>query len=109
MTYEEMERTLVRLADLQVQNQDLLRDAVGSMRKLSDLVVSFAEQQNNRVVRLEDGLIKAEDLIVSFAEQQNDKIAQLEDGWLKVEEGLARLTALVEAFLRGSGNGGRRE
>ena len=84
MTYEEMERTLVQLADLQRDNQHLLRDAIGAMKRLTDLVVSYAEQQNARITRLEDGLIR-------------------------LEEGLTRLTALVEAFVKGSRNGGKQE
>jgi len=91
MTYEEMERTLVQLADLQRDNQHLLREAIGAMKRLSDLVVSYAEQQNGRITRLEDGLIR------------------LEDGLIRLEEGLIRLTALVEAFVKGSRNGGKQE
>lgn len=58
MTYEEMERTLVRLAEFQQANQQLLRDTLGGMSKLTDLVVRFAEQQNASLLRLE-GLIEA--------------------------------------------------
>ena len=53
MTYEEMERTLIQLAELQQDNQQILRQTLGTMSKLSDLVVSFAEQQNSSLLRLE--------------------------------------------------------
>lgn len=68
MTHEEMELTLRRRAELQESNQHLLRDTLGSVRKLSDLVVRFAEDQNASLLRLE---------------------------------------RLVEAFIRGSHNGGK--
>lgn len=127
MTYEEMEQTLTRLAHHQTEIQDLLQNAISSMSRFSDLVIGFAEGQNDRIIRLEEGLSKAEsliitlaethdnrltrleDLVTSIAEQQNERTSRIEQGLIKVEDGLARLTMLVEAFLRGSGDGGRRE
>ena len=76
MTHEEMELTLRRLAELQESNQHLLRDTLGSVGKLSDLVVRFAEDQNASLLRLEGSLL--------------------------------RLEEVVETFIRGSQNGGRK-
>lgn len=58
MTHEGMELTLRRLAELQETNQHLLRDTLGSVKKLRDLVVRFAEDQNASLLRLE-GLVEA--------------------------------------------------
>jgi hypothetical protein len=66
MTFEEMELTLRRLAELQESNQHLLRETMGSVRKLSDLVVRFAEDQNASLLRLEGSLLRLEGVAEAF-------------------------------------------
>ncbi len=83
-----MERRRVRLAGLQESNQQLLSQTLGSVRKLSDLVVSFAETTQASMNRLEAR-------IAQLAEEQNTS--------------LLRLEGLVEAFIRGSHNGGKQD
>ena len=84
MTDEELERRFVQLTAMERDNQQLIREAFGSMKKLGELVVGFAEQQNTRTRQLEDALIR-------------------------MEQGLIRLTALVEIFIKGSHNGGKQK
>jgi hypothetical protein len=75
MAHEEMESALVRLAELQQDNQVLLRESLRALANLNGWVVNFAEVQNTSLLRVESA-------VVSLARQ-------------------------VEAFVRGSHNGGK--
>jgi hypothetical protein len=82
MTHEEMERTLVRLAELQQDNHALLRESLGALGKLNGLVIGFAEHTET-----------------AMSEQHRSL--------LRVESAVESLTRQVEAFVRGSHNGGK--
>ena len=103
MTHEEMGQTLGRLAELQLANQQLLRETLGAMGKLSGLVVSFAADTKARM----DGL-------VAVAEDTHERInglvavvERLAGVTERTENAVASLAALIEAFIRGSHNGGK--
>ena len=88
MTFEEMEQTLVRLPRLQENNQQLLHETLGAMGKLHGLLVRFAEHSQLSMDRLEAR-------IVQLAEEQHASLLKLE--------------GLIEAFIRGSHNGGKQD
>ena len=48
MTHEDLERMLIRMAERQQDNRQLLRDNLKALRKLRRLVVDFAERQTRR-------------------------------------------------------------
>ena len=142
MTHEEMEQTLGRLAEIQLLNQQLLRETLGTMGKLSGFVGGFAEDTKARMdglftvaedtqeringlvgvvehlVGVTDHLVGVTDRLVGVTDHLEigmdhlgTKLAQLAEqqngNLLRMENAVASLAALIEAFIRGSSNGGK--
>ena len=135
MTHEEMEQTLARLAEIQLANQQLLRETLGAMGKLNGFVVGFAEDTKARMdglvavaedtheringlvgvvehlVGVTDHLVGMTDRLVGVTDHLGTRLAQLAEeqngNLLRMENAVASLAALIEAFIRGSHNGGK--